>query len=220
MKMTITEALAKLKLYEKKLDKLINQVSSRSSDTKFVDYRIGENKRGVITGKTEEELRREGQSFLDKYFALLQNFKKLKSAVAQSNALTKVTIAGKEYTVVEAIERKRSIMYEKVIIEALESQLSDVKNKVAKENERAKENLSRMLEAKLSSEAKNSGAKEIEDLAKSLFDLYEAKMIDPLELEKIVEKLTNDVEKFENEVDIALSIVNAKTMIDVDLDEA
>jgi len=217
-KITLTEALAELKLLDKKINKKLRELLNH--DKIFVvDYKLGNEKVLRMSRKTEDEFKRDAQSELDFIKALINNRKKLKAKIAETNAITKVTIAGKEYTIVEAIERKNSIEQEKALLNKLVAQYDFIKSRVDEINERAEEEVDRLLEAKLSNESKNTPAEEIKKLKDILLSDKKAEFVDPLNIQKYIEDLSNEIEEFERNVDVALSIVNAKTEIEIDYDE-
>jgi len=215
-KMTLTEALAKLKLYDKKIRKQLQDIRY---DGAVIDYIVGNENKGRITGKTVDELKEYAKSKVQKTQALINNRNRLKAAIAQTNAVTPVKIGDKEYTIAQAIERKQSISLEKEFVEALEEQLVNVKNKVTQINLRAQEKANQIVEAQVSAEAKNKKTEEIEALYNLIYEKNKAELVDPINVEAALERIKEDIETFEQNVDVALSIINAKTEIEVDFDE-
>ena len=95
-KISITEALNELKLYDSKINKAIANAKLASAAKKSSD------KVGVVKKEEfEERAKASYQSVTD----LIANRNALKSAIVKSNAVTEVTINGKTMTVAEAIER-------------------------------------------------------------------------------------------------------------------
>ena len=217
-RITLTEALAELKLLDKKINKKLRELFNNDK-IYVVDYKLGNEKVLRLSRKTEDELKRDAQSELDSIKALINNRKKLKAKIAETNAITKVIIAGKEYTIVEAIERKNSLEQEKALLNKLVAQYDFIKSRVDEINERAEEEVDRLLEAKLSNESKNTPPEEIKKLKDILLSDKKAEFVDPLNIQKYIEELSNEIEEFERNVDVALSIVNAKTEIEIDYDE-
>jgi len=213
---TLTEALAELKLLDKKIHKSMQDLAYKGAPV--IDYIVGKKKTTEKYNLTEEEIKKEAQSKIDQLNALIANRGKLKAVIARTNAITQVTIAGKIYTIVEAIERKNNLKNEKELLEILNHAVEGVTEKVRRINENARNEVDRLLEAKLSTDSKNQSAQEIESLAKILLENKEAKVIDPYGVAKLIESMNNDIETFEREVDVALSIVNATTTIDIEED--
>jgi len=215
-KMTLTEALAKLKLYDKKIEKQFHEMRYGGA---VVDYIVGNENKGRTTGKTVDELKEHAKSKVQKTQALINNRNKLKAVIAQTNAVTPVKVGDKEYTIVQAIERKLGIENEKRFVDILEEQLTGVKNKVSQINLRAQEKANQIVEAQVSAEAKNKKTEEIEALYNLIYEKNRAELVDPIDIEKTIENLKEDIENFEQNIDVALSIINAKTEIEVDFDE-
>ena len=102
-KISITEALNELKLYDSKILKAITNAKLVGAAKKFSD------KVGVFKKEDfEDRAKASYQSVTD----LIANRNALKSAIVKSNAITEVTVNGKTMTVAEAIERKNSIDYD------------------------------------------------------------------------------------------------------------
>ena len=213
--MTLTEALAELKLYGKKILKKLSELKH----TGIVDYKQGSSKVLKNSNIVEDEFKKSAQSLLDSLNSLISNRKKLKAKIAETNASTKVNINGKEYTIVEAIERKNSLGQEKELINILETNYESVRYTVENINKRAEEEVDRLLEAKLSGESKNTPAEEINKLRNLLLQNKTAEIFDPLNIKTFIENFTDDIDEFERQVDVALSIVNARTTIEIDFDE-
>jgi len=207
-KITITEALSKLKITAKKIDK-----GSRTIRIAGI-----KNAKGVVNGNSQEneflkKVRDDFQSMRD----LEKNYQDLKSKIAQSNATTEVTVNGKKYTVVEAIERKNRIEQEKENLTSILRAYVKVENEVAMQNEQITRRIDNLLETKLGADSKNQKADDVVELKSKLFDADKVELVVPKEILEQVEKSIEDIENFSAEVDVALSIINAKTEIEVDL---
>jgi len=212
MEITLTEALAKLKLIDKKIDSKLRSLKT----TGVVDVVIGKDNKGRRTLKTEEEIKNNATSLIQSIQSLMKNKNTLKAKIAQKNAETFVEINGEKYTVVEAIERKRLIGREKDFIMLLERQVQIAKNEVMELNEEASEQVSRLIESKLSSDSKKT--EDTSKLSQELMELYKARLVDPANVGKLVEEMKESIEEFETNVDVALSVVNAQTKIEVDFE--
>src|SRR5699024_1574089 len=86
-----------------------------------------------IDGKTVATFVEDAGSAYQRICDLTARRKAIKHALSLSNAATKVSIAGKEYTVAEAIEMKRSGMeLKKSLLCTLEAQLNQARRAVEK----------------------------------------------------------------------------------------
>ena len=112
-KITVTEGLNKLKLYDSKIKKAIDNLKLIGAKKKSVD------KVGVVNvEKFIADAKAAHQSIMD----LIRNRNTLKAAIVKSNAITYLEIGDRKMTVAEAIERKNSIQYEKELLLAMKAQ--------------------------------------------------------------------------------------------------
>ena len=204
-KYSIHRALAELKLLDKRITKTINNlqvVTCKKGDK--LEYNIA---------IAEEEFKAVVESDMQSVKDLITRRKEIKEKIVKSNAETLVTIAGKEMTVAAAIERKESIKYEKKLAEELKNQLNNLKAIINNRNEQVEYSLERQL-GNLTS---NPDADK--ELVLTFSEQYRNKeqfaLVDPLNIEKVIEELENEIDSFESEVDYVLSTSNAITEIEV-----
>ncbi|GGR63490.1 hypothetical protein GCM10008959_27030 [Deinococcus seoulensis] len=203
-RMTITKALSELKLLEKRANKLIDE-------TPFVTFTVGAEPPREARSAAEftDRARARRQSVTD----LLRRRSAIKAAVVASNARTTVDIAGQTYTVAAAIERKASVAFEQRLIARLRSDLARAQREVELHNERAGERLDQQAQALLGKEG--SRGAEYEALHRSFMDRNAARLLDPLDAQADIDRLSDQVDAFLAEVDQTLSVSNALTVIDV-----
>ena len=204
-KYSIHRALAELKLLDKRITKTIDNlkvVTCKKGDK--LEYNIA---------IAEEEFKAVVESDMQSVKDLITRRKEIKEKIVKSNAETLVTIAGKEMTVASAIERKESIKYEKKLAEELKNQLNNLKAIINNRNEQVEYSLERQL-GNLTS---NPDADK--ELVLTFSEQYRNKeqfaLVDPLNIEKVIEELENEIDSFESEVDYVLSTSNAITEIEV-----
>lgn len=201
---SITRALAEIKTLDARIVKATND--------RYVEMSVG----GSVVGSNRSEdetkaaIKQKFQSFTD----LVKRRNALKCAIVSSNANTKVKIGDKEMLVAEAIERKNSIAFEEQMINNLRSQHRTAISKVESTNIQANQRLDQMIEVNLGKDRKAS-EDDYDVIAKPFMAKNEAKLIDPLDLEVLVQQLQNDVDEFKLNVDFALSEINAVTKITV-----
>jgi len=203
MKLTVTEAIAKVKVLEKRIKKE-KQKLEVGKIVKAIEVGNQENKNYV------KELEAKFQSIND----LADNYMKLKAKIAESNASTKIKVGNMEMTVVEALERKNKLSDEINFWEGLLSSYNELIDRVEYNNERVLETINQMLEAKFSGESKTS-AKDAVELKEQL---YNADKYTLLTSDKVVKGIKNKVDElteFAEQIDTKLSIVNATTYIEV-----
>lgn len=207
-KISITEALNELKLYDSKITKAITNATLCGAAKKSSD------KVGVVKKKDfEDRAKASYQSAID----LIKNRNTLKSAIVKSNAVTEVTVADKVMTVAEAIERKNSIEYDETLLNEMKRQYANATATVDKENKKVDVQIDKLLETFT---GRDSDKKPDKDTTSSISDPYREKnefeFIDPLKLFERAQNLESDIDDFKSSVDTALAVVNATTFIDVD----
>ena len=206
-RISITEALMELKLYDQKINKALSNVDFIGCKKKSAD-KVGSFKTENFVANAKAEY----QSVSD----LIENRHKLKKAIVDSNANTIVEIGGKKYTVAAAIEYKTSIMYDKMKLQTMKSQWNAATNIIQKENNRVDAQVDKMLETFL---GKDSEKKVSEADLSAISDPYRAKneweLVDPLNLYVEIQALETKIDAFEADVDVRLSISNSVTYIEV-----
>ena len=202
-KYSIHRALAELKLLDKRITKTIDNL-------KVITYKKGNKLEYNIT---EEEFKAVVESDMQSVKDLITRRKEIKEKIVKSNAETLVTIAGKEMTVAAAIERKESIKYEKKLAEELKNQLNNLKAIINNRNEQVEYSLERQL-GNLTSNP-DADKELVLTFSEQFRNKEQFTLVDPLNIEKVIEELENEIDSFESEVDYVLSTSNAITEIEV-----
>lgn len=172
-----------------------------------------------VNGVPIEEYKKEIESAFQRTTDLIARRDAIKRAVVQSNAATKVTVAGKEYTVAEAIEAKNH---------GIPTRREFLRHLVAN-NDLARKSAERANGSELEQRAdayivsmygKQTDAKGLSDeMRKTREDFIKAQtmeIVDPLRITEIIKKMTDELDAFTVEVDAALSTSNAVTEITVE----
>ena len=120
-------------------------------------------------------------------------------------------------TVAEAIERKESIQFEKDLLSHMTSQYNSSVSKMNTENEKVQLKLDELLNTSLGKEGKQKASEdEINIISRPYLDQNELVLVNPLEIHKEIEKLKEEIEQFEMEIDFTLSESNTITKIEID----
>jgi hypothetical protein len=199
--MSITQALAELKLLDKRIQKALDHVEWAGVKTKS---------NPLDTEKFARTARAEFQSFTD----LVKRYDTIKRAVVLSNATTRVRVGTWEGTVAEAIEYKRSIFYKRCLLDAMKNQLLTVKGLFKEQQEAVDARLEKLLHSELGKDVKTS-PETITALTNSFRENNKVELVDPLDLSVKALALEEDIEEFETNVDWVLSETNGKTLIEV-----
>ena len=205
---SITEALRELKLLD-------SRISKQTRDGKFVG--AAKKSSAMIGVQTKEVFEKAAKSAFESITSLIANRNALKSAIVKSNATTIVEVGGKTMTVAEAIERKSSIEYEKLLLSAMKMQYSSATTTMLTENAKVDKQVDKMLETYLGKESDKKIAKEDYDtISQPYRDKNEFALVDPLGIFDRMQAMEDDIAKFDGEVDVRLSICNSTTMIEID----
>jgi hypothetical protein len=203
---TVTEALVKLKLAQKKIDAGIANTLTGVIGSK------GTSTMAPAGFKNTEEFKNEVKKRLDSVCGLIDFRNRLKKAIVESNAKTTVVVGSKNMTVAEAIETKNSIESTKNLLSKLVSDWTTLESLVNQKNAsletRADQYVTQLFQM-------NAGASEA-DKASARKNFIENNMNVIVTYENtrnLIEKLKNDIDEFESNVDVALSVVNATTSV-------
>lgn len=204
MKMTVHAALAELK----KLDQRIHRATING---RYVGYIKGLKATEKVygTSQTREEFKVSAKADLESVTALINRRNAIKKAVTLSNATTTTEVGKITMTVAEAIEMKASIEYKKTLKRKLEMQYADALKAIEAAEIKVEANLNKILE----SMDKDANTKDFaEDYRKS----NGFNIVDPIDIKKVIDELATEIEDFEAHVDIALSVSNATTFIEIE----
>ena len=207
-KMTVHKALAELKT----LDDRIN-----SEITGSVFVRANRHNNMKIFGKTIPDFMADTESSYQSVKALINRRNAMKRAVVLSNAITKVNIGGVEYTVAEAIEMNNHGMENLVELRnCLREQYSSVKRMVESENgDKLVKACENYIQATFGTN-ENIYIPDIEMAQKVYMTNNTYDIVTGFDIEKVIKELTDRIDAFKAEVDSALSVSNALTVIEFD----
>lgn len=205
MKMTIHRALAELKLLDKRINKQIKD------SVPFCVVKKKDEKQ--VNGMSLEEYNKKVEGNFNAIIDLIKRREQIKAKIMHSNTITKVNVAGEEMTVAEAIERKNTIEYKKKLLNRLKADLQMALDEMENGNIILLDKLESFLEATLGD---NPSSKEIETVSEMFKEKNELKLYNPINIEKKIEKLEEEIEDFLMEVDFVLSESNSKTTIEID----
>lgn len=207
-KISITEALNELKLYDSKINKAIANAKLASAAKKSSD------KVGVVKKEEfEERAKASYQSVTD----LIANRNALKSAIVKSNAVTEVTINGKTMTVAEAIERKNSIDYDVTLLNEMKRQYVTATDTVNKENKKVDNKVDELISTLVGKDSDKKIDKEaVEAIETPYRQKNEFELIDPIGIFDEMLKLETDIDGFQSNCDTALVLSNATNFIEID----
>jgi DNA repair exonuclease SbcCD nuclease subunit len=203
---TITQALSRVKVLEKRHEKLLREL-------RLVAVRHGSKLRSPNSSYKEEDFVDAAKSMMQSISDIYNNILFIKNAIAVSNANTKVRIAGEEMTVQEAILRKQYLNLRKDQIRKFKELLTRARQEFDEALEENSDKIENLLKGDTSdpkSKDQVARRKETEDYINSTRQVV---LIDPCDLQGTLPALEKDFEDFESNVDYALSESNSITKI-------
>lgn len=195
------------------------QILRAAQNGVFVAMTKGD-KRLVTTGSvrtlTADAVKAKIESEYKSATDLIKRRAAVKSKIVASNAVAKVTVAGVEMTVAEAIERKDSIKYEQTLLATLRTQYSRVSAEYAQQQHVMDREISEKQAGLVGRETNARMApEELKVLTDMIAQREQPYMLNPLEIETEITKLEAAITEFLADVDSALNESNAITKIDV-----
>ena len=203
IKMSITRALAQVKLIESKLGRA------------FAGFDVEINgKLKYFPNFTTEQFEKEALVEVNSFEDLFKNRLKIKSAIARANIDTKISLLDTEYSIIELIDLKNSSQYKKNVYTNLINNYNKCKSDVVNQDVKIENEVSKQVEVANSNKTQVS-----KDLTTTLTETYKTlwggKIIG-LDINKI-SKEKEDLDKLVAEIDMILSEINSKTEIEVEL---
>lgn len=207
--MLVTKGLNELKLLDSRINRKIEEGEFIAAAKLSVP-----NVNGNITKEAyKTNAKADYQSIVD----LIKRRNNIKSAIIQSNAVTKVDIAGKTMTVAEAIDKKSSIQYEISLLEKLTIQYKKSSDIIIKENQKVDDSIEQLLNTAYGKEGKEKITQASYDaIAEPYRKANEYGLVDALDGEKLIKEMKDKIESFLSEVDTALQISNSTTIINIE----
>lgn len=210
-KMTIHKALAELKTMDDRINKAITGVNY------VVAVKHSAEK---INGVTVADFKENIKSGYQKVKSLMARRDAMKRAVVLSNANTKVNVNGTEYTVAEAIEMKNHGMeYKKVLRHRMVTDWNMARVELDRNSgdaieKRAEQYVLSVIAAQPKDSKMSVDSEAMKALRKDYITNNTYDLVNPLDITKVMEELMQEIDEFETEVDAALSVSNAVTVIE------
>jgi hypothetical protein len=202
---TITRALAELKLLDSRINK-------KTSESDFAFLLSKKNKNNLNTDTLTTNAKASFQSIVD----LIKRRQTLKSAIILSNAHTRVKLNGEDLTVAEVIECKQLVDLYKGLLLKLKQNRETVVNQVERNNQQLELDLQKLLEINF---GKSSNAKtntdDIENISKTYREQNKSEMLDCVNIDSKIKEVEELINKYETETNFVLSESNATTKIKV-----
>lgn len=207
---SVTRALAQLKQLDDKINRAIQ-------NGVFIDVTVGRdsNKKVYNSNRSVEESSRLIQGSFDQVESLMNNRDELKSKIVLSNATTKVKVAGREITVAEAIELRKTISVKKEFLARLNVSLMTANRTVFGLSEQLDHAINSSLNTILGNDKGKVDEGMYAAIANPQKSQKEPALLDPLKIQDRIKKLEEEIADVDTELDFILSESNARTTIEV-----
>ncbi len=206
MKISITRGLSELKVLKNRYDKEVR-------DAKLIGVSVAGKMVSPYTSYTPKDFEEQAKSGFQSLADLERRIIEIKTKIDQSNFVTKVKVAEREMTVLEAIEMKNFVDLKEQKLLLLKQQLRSARNSYEdaekKNRERIEKNVADQTAAGTKDTALEAKVKE------SIESLYPVAMIDPIKVEEEIKKEEKFLEDFKHEIDFVLSESNSLTYIEI-----
>lgn len=207
--MTVHKALSELKILDNRIESAIENlnvvVPNKHSNVK-------------ISGLSVAEYCDEAKKSFQSAVTLINRRNAIKRAVTRSNAITMVTVGGKEYSVAEAIDMKaKGVSYQSLLMEKLQYQYTKAKRAADAENgERLDNRADDYVKSLYSGADLKNMADEIKKVRDTFITAQTVEIVDPIKAGDVATTLQAEIDAFMSDVDSALSVSNALTTIEVE----
>lgn len=206
--MTVTKGLRELKLIESRIMSGISNLGLLDTKRqKFGDRCLNSN-------LTTSEFMVQEKGKLVSVESLIERRQAIKSAIMKSNLKAKVKVNGKSMIVAEAIDYKKTIEFKKYLLERVKSKKDAFDRQLSHDRETLDAKIDQMLQTSLGTDRKKDG-KEHEMIVKPFLEANELKLVDPVNVNSVINRIEKEIETFLSDIDIALSESNALTEIQI-----
>lgn len=199
---SITRAMVELKTLDKRIQRLITETTFVSCGTKNNQRKDDPVHQSVSKFQQMRDLKKRRDT--------------IKSLIVLSNANTKINIGSHIYTVAESIERKNSIALDKSLLENMKLQRRNMQHQVDSQNQQASANLQRLLEQNFGKDNTKTDPTSLQQTEDIFWVNNRCTLINPLNIDIQIERLENEIDEFEKNVDYALSESNSVNRIRIE----
>lgn len=207
--MTVHKALCELKTLDDRIEKAIHR-------TTFVFANKHSNAK--VGGQSIAEHCKDIEAALKSAQDLIARRDAIKRGVILSNASTKVQIAGKEYTVAEAIDMKNNgIPVQELLLEKLDLDLRAARRTAdAANGDNLEERATEYIKSLYGNADMKGASEEMKKTRDEFITAQTVELVDPIHAADVMEQLRKETSAFMVEIDAALSVSNALTEITVE----
>lgn len=207
--MTITKALSELKLLDKRISDDICNAKFCAANKHF---------QRTLDGKPVDTVKKEMQAAYDKITALIDRRNAIKKSLTLANATAMVTVGEQKMTVAEAIYFKtQGIENDKLLLAAMIEQYNRTLNILNQNNgDKLSKECEQFITNTFGAKEARTDTAEIDKMRQSYINDNTYDIIEGINVKETIEKLKDRIDKFEAEVDAAITVANATTEIEIE----
>lgn len=210
-KMTVHKALAELKTMDDRISKAMRETCYVLAVKHSAEK---------INGIPVADFKAQMKSGYQKVTDLIARRDAMKRAVVLSNATTEIQIGGAKYTVAEAIEMKNhGVEFKKALLSLMTNARNSAQNELTRNGgealeQRAEQYVLSVIAAQPKDSKMSVDSEAMKSLRKTYIENNTYDLLDPLDVTKVMAAIDAEINEFEAEVDAALSVSNALTVIE------
>ena len=212
MEMLITQALDERDLLKKKIIDAINDTTfvSCKRKNKDVDFQ------NAPVEKVSSDILATYQSIQD----MIKRYTSIVQKIAESNAMTKINIDGKEMTISAAISVLKDIntgtFFENRLLSKLQNDFNSISNRVDRNNNTVEANKQEMLKVII---GRNDSKKPTDDdvaIVERAIENDYFEFVDPIDIKGKIKEVKDYTQDIKQKILSAIKISNATTVINID----
>ena len=206
--MCVHEALSELKMLDSRVYKLINETNFCGSKKHSAEK---------VDGIESSQFIGNVKSAYDKITALIARRAAIKRAVVLSNAQAEIEVGGVTYTIAEAIEMKdRGIRNKEALLAQMNNEYNEVKRNIDSKNKNLDDKADNYVCGIYGSKDNKNKSDDVIQARDAYIKSSTIELVDPIGVGAEIEKLSNEIEEFKARIDAAISVSNAKTVINIE----
>ena len=205
--MTVHQALCELKVLNKR-------VASAICETKPISTK--EHSSRKVDGVTEAEFTEQAKASHNSAVDLINRQIAIKAAVSQYNSEKVITVAGKNYTVAQAIWMMQyGVKEKKSLLTRYTDMLRIASNTIERENGQRLNDRAESFTVSMCGNKDKADPKAYNESLEEYKKNHALELVDPMGIRKIISDMEKEISEFETGVDAAIQVANATTTLEI-----
>ena len=210
-KMTLTQALSELKIISNRLHYEIENATFCG-----VKKHMDTNVKGVSVDEAKKSM----QASFDKVTNLINRQEAIKKALTKANAETSIVVAGKPMMIAEALYLKKGLDGRKELLKRLVNQYNSAVKTANSDNIAIASACAQYVQNVYGKDSTTPSspdrAAEIEAFRKQFLENQSSEIFSGFDIKETIEKMKDEIDAFEANVDSAITIANSTTVITIE----